>query len=258
MRIECLACSMTISSEVKRSARARECLCEAQSMAEPGRAWIAPLPKSRRLLSDLQLILEDPTGQSAADEGNSTQSTASLPMGTPVHAPHMPESQTPTGLPDGSLSTTAFPANYIGAASAVNGPLYAFPMTSSAHDPNLDEELPDLQTQTLFHPVQGSGEGPASIDPTLFDMMLPFSQFNPDPEMASRSQISNPTSLDPFHHAGPSRSTPSRIVGPVPIVAAIETPDRVQDRWMKTNSNEDVVYWLRGLARELGYHLVPL
>ncbi|KAF8321878.1 uncharacterized protein EI90DRAFT_3079096 [Cantharellus anzutake] len=40
MRIECLACSMTISSEVRRSARARECLREAQRMAEPGRAWI--------------------------------------------------------------------------------------------------------------------------------------------------------------------------------------------------------------------------
>ncbi|KAF8339942.1 uncharacterized protein EI90DRAFT_3038496, partial [Cantharellus anzutake] len=66
---------------------------------------------------------------SAADEGNPTQPTASVPMATPVHAPHMPESQTPTstGLPDGSLSTTAFPTNYIGAASAVNGPPYAFP-----------------------------------------------------------------------------------------------------------------------------------
>ncbi|KAF8339933.1 uncharacterized protein EI90DRAFT_3038444 [Cantharellus anzutake] len=147
-------------------------------------------------------------------------------MATPLHGPHIPEVQAPTGLPDGSI--TAFPASYIGTVSAVNRPPYAFPVAVSAHGGTLDGESLKLQIQTSF-PVQGLGAGSSSIDPTLSDMMPPF--FHPGP----------------FH-----------IVNPAPIVAALETPDHSQDRWSETNSNEDVAYSLRGLAQKLGYCLVPL
>ncbi|KAF8321843.1 uncharacterized protein EI90DRAFT_3078826 [Cantharellus anzutake] len=257
MRIECIACPMTISSEVKRSVGARECLCEAQRLSEPGRAWIgiARLPRSRRFLLELQSVLEGSTGQSAAHEG----ATASLPMTTPLQVPHMQESHAPTGFPDGSPSTTAFPVNYIGIPSAVNEPPYVFPMGTSALN-----EL-DPQTQTQFHPIQSFWEEPASTVSTLRDMVPPFSLFNPSPKMTHHFENLGSVSSDTFHHtaipeqlAGPSRSGPSRIVDPVPIEAALETPDRPRDGWMKTNSNEDVVYWLRGLAQRLGYHLVPI
>ncbi|KAF8339952.1 uncharacterized protein EI90DRAFT_2308442 [Cantharellus anzutake] len=196
--------------------------------------YAAPLPKSRRLLSGFQLIQRV---KSAADEGNSTQPTASLPMTTPLHVPHMPESQTPTGLPEWLAIYYSLSNKLYCGASAVNGPPYVFPMASPAHESNLDEELLDLRTQTLFPPVQGSEEGPASIDPALFDMMPTFSQFNPNPEMASRSQISNPMSLDTFNHA------------------AIPEPSKYG---MKTNSNEHAAYRLQGLAWKLGYRFVPL
>ncbi|KAF8321868.1 uncharacterized protein EI90DRAFT_3079022 [Cantharellus anzutake] len=242
MRIECIACPMTISSEVKRSARARECLREVKRLAEPGRAWIAQLPKTRKFLLDLQSILEDSMGQSVA-EGGPTQPTAALPVAALLQAPHMLESQAPTDLPNGELPTTAVSANYIDAASAVNGPPHAFPVEI--------EVLPGLQTQTL-------PDGPASIDPTPLNMTPLFSQFNPNPEMTFHFENSNlvlDSNVIQEDLAGPSRS---RIVDPEAIVAAFETPDRQQDRWLETNSNEDVVYWLRGLAQRLGYLLVPL
>ncbi|KAF8321833.1 uncharacterized protein EI90DRAFT_3078721 [Cantharellus anzutake] len=239
MRIECLACSMTISTEVETSARAQECVSEARGLADPGRAWIAHLPQTRMFLLDLHSTLEGSTGQSAADEETPIHPIATPLMATPLHAPHVPEIQAPTGFPDGSI--TAFPASYIGTASALDRPPYAFPVAISTQGDTFDGESPNLRTQTSF-PVQGLGlgAGPSSIDSTLSDVMPPF-----------------------FHHAEqfaePSRAGPSHIVNPAPIVAALETPDRLQDRWSEMNSNGDNVdYWFRGLAQKMGYRLAPL
>ncbi|KAF8313747.1 uncharacterized protein EI90DRAFT_3091412 [Cantharellus anzutake] len=176
-------------------------------------------------------------GQSAADEETPTHPIATPLMATPLHAPHIPKIQAPTGLPDGSI--TAFLASYIGTTSAVNRPPYAFPVAVSVHGGTLDGESLNLRIQTSF-PVQGLGAGSSSIDPTLSDMMPPFFHH-------AEQQLSEPSRAGPFH-----------IVNPAPIVAALKTPDHSQDRWSETNSNEDVDCWLRGLAQKLGYCLVPL
>ncbi|KAF8321853.1 uncharacterized protein EI90DRAFT_3078916 [Cantharellus anzutake] len=228
MRVECIACPMAIPGVVRRSARARECLLEVKRLAEPGRTGIARLPKTRRLLLDLQPILGDSTSQSAADEGDPAQPTAALSITTP-------------------------PADE---------PPYPFPMGSSVRDVNFNEESLDLRAQTLF-PLSdhGSGEGFTSIVPTLSNMMPSFPQFSPDSEMAFPLNDTNPMLLGTFHHtaipdqtAWPSRPGPSHIVAPLPPIVAPEILDRLQDR---RTENEGVVFWLRGLAQRLGYRLVP-
>ncbi|KAF8321860.1 uncharacterized protein EI90DRAFT_2500769 [Cantharellus anzutake] len=131
MCIECIACPMAIPSVVKRSARARECLLEVKRLAEPGHTGIARLPKTRKLLLDLQPILGDSTNQSATDEGNPAEPTVTLAITTP----HILGNHEPSGLPHALASTTtAFPANYIGTASAVDEPPNVFLMGSPGED----------------------------------------------------------------------------------------------------------------------------
>ncbi|KAF8339958.1 uncharacterized protein EI90DRAFT_3012860 [Cantharellus anzutake] len=256
---------MAIPGVVRRSARARECLLEVKRLAEPGRTGIARLPKTRRLLLDLQPILEDSTSQSTADEGNPAQPTAALSITTPLPVHHVLGNQEPSGLPHAVPSTimpstiTTFPADYINTADE---PPYPFPMGSSVRDVNFNEESLDLRAQTLF-PLSdhGSGEGSTSIVPILPDMMPSFPQFSPDSEMAFPLNDTNPMLLGTFHHtaipdqtAWPSRLGPSHIVAPLPPIVAPEILDRLQDR---RTENEGVVFWLRGLAQGLGYRLVP-
>ncbi|KAF8321854.1 uncharacterized protein EI90DRAFT_3038614 [Cantharellus anzutake] len=259
MRVECIACPMAIPGAVKRSARARECLLEVKRLAEPGRTRIARLPKTRRLLLDLQPILGDSTSQSATDEGNPTDPLA-------MTTPHILGNHEPSGLPHAFPSTTTvFPANYISSASAVDEPLNTFPIGSPVRGANVSEESLDPRAQTLF-PLSDHdlGGGSTSIGPTLPDMMPSFPQFVPDSEMAFPLDNSNPLLLDTLHRAAipdqpawPSRPGPSHVIAPPSVVAAPKIPDCLQDRRTETNLNEDVVFWLRGLTQRLGYHLVP-
>ncbi|KAF8339960.1 uncharacterized protein EI90DRAFT_2309936 [Cantharellus anzutake] len=242
MRVECIPCSIRIPCAVKKSARARECLLEVKSLAEPRRSWIARLPKARRFIRSLQPLFEDSSGQGAADEENPTE---------------------PTDLPEASPPTAVFSTNYVNTTSPINRHPHTFLVGTSTREGNFDEEpLVDLHTQTLFPPFQPSSERFASICPILPDMMPCFPSFAPNFEMTSHFENSIPMLSDAFHHpAIPDQLSvpdPSCICNLVPNIAVFEPPDCPQDRRMVEKLEEDVVYWLRGLTQRLGYFLVPL
>ncbi|KAF8339949.1 uncharacterized protein EI90DRAFT_3038540 [Cantharellus anzutake] len=243
MRIECMSCP------IRGSSRAQECLQEVRTLA--GRTGITLLPVTRQFLSDLQLVFGSAICRDPATLAPSTIASSLNPPNSSDGWPSGGEGPLPN-------DTSSFRVRSVQDSPATHD-IHSALLPSLGYASNGISEWSILSVGPLAHPphVPSLGTSSFTITDSAFRPSASSSpQVTPNPGIPFHSEQRTPTTLGTSHAdydlPGPSHLPPC----PRSNTFMAEANQGLLEEY--SNSSSDAVIWLRGLARSMGYRLVPL
>ncbi|KAF8321870.1 uncharacterized protein EI90DRAFT_3079043 [Cantharellus anzutake] len=250
MRIECMSCPIRM---VKGSSRAQECLQEVRTLASSlaGRTGITLLPVTRQFLSDLQLVFGSAICRDPATLAPSTIASSLKPPNNSYGWPSGGEGPLPN-------DTSSFRVRSVQDSPATHH-IHSAPLPSPGYASNGISEWSILSVGPLAHPPHVPSLGTSSFtstDSAFRPSASSSPQVTPNPGIPFNSEQWTPTTLGTSHVdydlPGPSHLPPY----PRSNAFMAEANQGLLEEY--SDSGSDAVIWLRGLARSMGYRLVPL
>ncbi|KAF8339938.1 uncharacterized protein EI90DRAFT_3038478 [Cantharellus anzutake] len=257
LRVECMSCIIEIPNAVRESTEARECLEEANALAsgDPGRVELAPLPKTRQFLSNLQSNLRDTATLPLADLRIPATTSIFSPTAVPPNATHEWENRVDTVSAFG-VSAAVLPINDLGYMPPINSEASSSILGSSGYVRTVDEANL-LHVGSLPYPAHiPNPEATIPLNGAICSDLAP-QPTTPNHETVSYGENRNLPQMSDNSHIAVNYGSAGLSTVPYPQLDASLHETRAETLGNGANWDQDAVDWLRGLAWSMGYHLVP-